>query len=269
MNKGYLYILKNPAFPHLLKIGRTVNDPQKRANEISSSTGVPIAFEIVYTIFVQDCVEFEKVIHQKLIDFRYNKNREFFVLSLDNAIKVITRTYKDYYQVEPPYSQFFRTFNENSLIVLCCVYKFLVKLFLFLKTIIKLTGRFIYNKILTRIYSLSTNTSSEYLADISNCLELYYFFSQKKIANFFVKHNYSMNTTCADCGSSISYTTSIDKLECPQCSNCHQNVDHHSVLSELHQRGMFEYNVICIVVLSTLFVSILFLYNLILLNLWY
>ena len=49
---GFIYIMSNPAFPNLLKIGKTSKDPtSNRINELNT-TGVPYPFRCEYYAFV-------------------------------------------------------------------------------------------------------------------------------------------------------------------------------------------------------------------------
>ena len=78
---GYVYILGNPAFQGILKIGRTTKDPQLRANELHT-TGVPQPYTVLYYKYVEDHEMVESYLHEKFAAFRENTNREFFRLSL-------------------------------------------------------------------------------------------------------------------------------------------------------------------------------------------
>ena len=52
---GFVYIMSNPAFPGLLKIGRSRKDPTiDRVNELSLSVGVPQPFKVEYSAFVEN-----------------------------------------------------------------------------------------------------------------------------------------------------------------------------------------------------------------------
>jgi len=53
MNPGYVYILINPSLPDLIKIGKSVRDPRKRARELST-TGVPAPFQVAFQTFSED-----------------------------------------------------------------------------------------------------------------------------------------------------------------------------------------------------------------------
>jgi hypothetical protein len=90
MSQGYIYILLNRAFQgNNFKIGMTSKTPQERAREISSATGVPRPFEVLYEQLVVDCEAAERILHMRLHAYRSTKNREFFELPLKTAIKTL------------------------------------------------------------------------------------------------------------------------------------------------------------------------------------
>ena len=63
---GCVYILKNPAMPDLIKIGYTMETAQKRADELSRSTGVPMPFEVAVNfaqLELEQCKKLEKEMH--------------------------------------------------------------------------------------------------------------------------------------------------------------------------------------------------------------
>ena len=75
---GFVYIMSNPAFPDLIKIGMSKKDPTKdRVSELNQ-TGVPQPFKVEYYAYVEDESLLERLLHQKFEDERPNKNREFF-----------------------------------------------------------------------------------------------------------------------------------------------------------------------------------------------
>jgi len=82
----HLYILKNESMPNMYKIGISA-DPVLRAGVLSSSTGVPLPFEVLHTV---DCVterqarRAEAMAHAILDYDRINTGREFFRLSHEN-----------------------------------------------------------------------------------------------------------------------------------------------------------------------------------------
>ncbi len=83
--EGYVYILVNSSLPNLVKVGYTTKSPTERASELSS-TGVPNKFIVAYSVFVSDCVEVERLIHDLLKDCRHNQDREFFEIDSTTAI---------------------------------------------------------------------------------------------------------------------------------------------------------------------------------------
>ena len=89
MNPGYIYILQNPSFQNLLKVGKTNRSPKERARELSSVTGVPTEFLVLYDVFVPNCDVGEKKVHEKLKKYRTASNREFFELTLEVAKKIV------------------------------------------------------------------------------------------------------------------------------------------------------------------------------------
>lgn len=86
--------MSNPAFPNLVKIGKSKKDPTTdRVNELNQ-TGVPEPFKVEYYAFVEDEDYLERVIHQKFASQRPNKNREFFSVDCVEAIDAIRQLSK-------------------------------------------------------------------------------------------------------------------------------------------------------------------------------
>ena len=50
MSEGYIYILSNPTFKELYKVGKTSRDPYERAEELSSATGIPTPFKELWKL---------------------------------------------------------------------------------------------------------------------------------------------------------------------------------------------------------------------------
>lgn len=90
-NHGYVYILSNPGMPGLLKIGMTRFDPTRRVQELSSATGVPTPFQLVYYREFHDCVAAELEMHSIFATkgLRYNDQREFFSVDTVEAINTL------------------------------------------------------------------------------------------------------------------------------------------------------------------------------------
>ena len=86
---GFIYIMSNPAFPNLLKIGKSKKDPTiDRVHELNQ-TGVPEPFKVEYYAFVENEDYLEKAVHTKLNKQRPNMNREFFEVECITAIDII------------------------------------------------------------------------------------------------------------------------------------------------------------------------------------
>lgn len=95
--QGYIYIMISPALrSNFLKIGKTTRTPEKRASELSIGTGVPLRFYVAFDTLVTDCHSVEKIVHERLSNFRSSSNREFFEIPLKQAIHVINEVSKDY-----------------------------------------------------------------------------------------------------------------------------------------------------------------------------
>ena len=89
MHEGIVYVLKNPAFPNLVKIGITTRDEvQLRMSELYT-TGVPLPFECVYAGKVENPKKVEGALHHAFSDSRINPSREFFDLDESQAIAVL------------------------------------------------------------------------------------------------------------------------------------------------------------------------------------
>lgn len=87
-DNGYVYVLMNPSMDNLVKIGKTTRKPEERAKELSSTTGVPTPFVVVYSCYFESCSDAEVFVHTYLEskDFRVSSNREFFEIPIKDAI---------------------------------------------------------------------------------------------------------------------------------------------------------------------------------------
>jgi len=90
-NQGYIYVLINPSMEGLVKIGKTVRDPEGRVRELSGATGVPTPFYLVYKAYFDDCTWAEEFVHARLEqkNYRVSPNREFFNVPVQEAIDII------------------------------------------------------------------------------------------------------------------------------------------------------------------------------------
>jgi len=85
---GFIYIMSNPGHPGLLKIGQTSKDPNVRRRELNS-TGVPEDFVLEYRVLADDYQRLEKEIHQRLKKYRLRTDKEFFEISVEEAISIL------------------------------------------------------------------------------------------------------------------------------------------------------------------------------------
>lgn len=83
-----VYILTNIAMPGLVKIG-WAQDAHERARHLSSATGVPTDFEVVYIFEVEDAFDVEQVAHALLKEHRINTRREFFYTKVGSAVTAV------------------------------------------------------------------------------------------------------------------------------------------------------------------------------------
>jgi hypothetical protein len=88
---GYLYLLVNPAMEGLVKVGMTARNPRDRARELGAVTGVPTPFILVFDIFVNDCSNAERFVHDELgkMNCRVSANREFFRVEPNEAVRLM------------------------------------------------------------------------------------------------------------------------------------------------------------------------------------
>jgi len=90
MSEGYIYILFNRSLRNdFYKIGKTTRTPEQRAQELSSATGVPEDFEILYKKKVADCDWAEQLVHERLEIYRTSTSSEFFEVPSEIAIYAI------------------------------------------------------------------------------------------------------------------------------------------------------------------------------------
>ena len=91
MAEGYIYILLNRAFQDdHYKNGMTTKTPEERARELSSATGIPRDFEVLYEQRVTDCEHAERLLHRRLCQYR-STGKEFFQMPLKAAVKALAR----------------------------------------------------------------------------------------------------------------------------------------------------------------------------------
>lgn len=86
MSKGYIYIMTNPALKGMVKIGYAA-DVEMRRKQLST-TALPYEYEVYATYETPGALE-DKKLHAMIDnlnpDLRVSKNREFFVMSPEDA----------------------------------------------------------------------------------------------------------------------------------------------------------------------------------------
>ena len=85
-DSGWIYWLRNPAFPQMGKLGMTT-DLDKRLKDLYT-TGVPDPFNMIFARKVVNPYEKERLMHALLSDKRYSLRREFFV-ETDDRVKML------------------------------------------------------------------------------------------------------------------------------------------------------------------------------------
>ncbi len=119
---GRVYVLSNKAMPGLLKIGFTMNTVEGRVKELSSATGVPSEFCIEYQVECRDAAGVEALVHESLQNSRHNNSREFFSISLTEAVEAIRAHTKEIIDEEMT-----GTFESDSHVDISTVTFYLVK----------------------------------------------------------------------------------------------------------------------------------------------
>ena len=89
--KGYVYILTNPAFrENWVKIGKSSRPVDVRSKELDN-TAVPLPFQIYATMCTAKYAEAEKLVHkyiERFTDRRIRNNREFFNVKPEEALEI-------------------------------------------------------------------------------------------------------------------------------------------------------------------------------------
>ena len=90
MEKGYIYIMTNPALKDMVKIG-FAKDVESRRKQLST-TALPYEYEIYATYETQGNLE-DKKLHKMIDnlnkDLRVSKSREFFIMSPQEAFELL------------------------------------------------------------------------------------------------------------------------------------------------------------------------------------
>jgi hypothetical protein len=97
---GWVYIMRNPSMPNLVKIGSTANDPAERARQLSVGTGIPTPFCVVRAFPTVWYREAEQYFHEDHRWCRVSPNRDFFLAEIVNSIHMTSDAdYDQYYSL--------------------------------------------------------------------------------------------------------------------------------------------------------------------------
>lgn len=103
-SKGkYVYILTNEAYPDICKIGKAVN-PSDRINQINGA-GTVSEWVLRYALPVTNDYKVENLVHRHLSHVRKDSDqghsREFFEVSLEDAIETLNYYGRDFLDGDP------------------------------------------------------------------------------------------------------------------------------------------------------------------------
>jgi len=91
-SEGIVYVLTNRAMPGYVKIGYTQRNAHHRASELSKSTSVPSPFEVAFELKVDNAAWVEQTVHIELNQRRVGYGKEFFAVSVEEAVRVINES---------------------------------------------------------------------------------------------------------------------------------------------------------------------------------
>ena len=92
--KGWIYIATNEEIPNLIKVGKTESDPDERAKQLSSPTGVPGETRIVYSAWVDDYHDIERAVLSNLDEKKVTKTGEWIRAETDEVIAALKTVIK-------------------------------------------------------------------------------------------------------------------------------------------------------------------------------
>lgn len=93
--EGELYVLRCSAMKEqIFKVGYTSGCSYERAKQLSSATGVPLAFFVVRCWKHKEAKRLETEVHMMLSPYRLNNGREFFEVKYETIEKVVNSALK-------------------------------------------------------------------------------------------------------------------------------------------------------------------------------
>jgi hypothetical protein len=85
---GFVYVMTNESMPGIVKVGRTSLLPEDRARDLYT-TGVPRPFKVMYRSATSRLDAVERRAHESLEGSRINAGREFFRVSVQEAVEAV------------------------------------------------------------------------------------------------------------------------------------------------------------------------------------
>lgn len=98
MSKEYIYIFTNSKREGFIKVGKTKNNPNVRADQLSRQTASIGVFEVVWYMEVPDSSVAEKMTHYLLKD--YHEEKEYFRINPIEAIDFINDKILAFFELE-------------------------------------------------------------------------------------------------------------------------------------------------------------------------
>lgn len=97
-HRGWVYLLTNPAYPELVKIGKALT-PSKRITQINNA-GVVDEWQLKAAMPVTDDYKVEALMHKELAKYRRDSNqgssREFFEVTMSKALQTLLEVSKPF-----------------------------------------------------------------------------------------------------------------------------------------------------------------------------
>jgi len=100
----------------LLKIGQTTLDPHERARQLSAATAAATPFHVIYKRWSDDANDAEARVHEILDQYRINDSREFFKVSVYQAVMAIDMVCggTSDWGMKLPWSELFNSFPDHG-----------------------------------------------------------------------------------------------------------------------------------------------------------